>query len=127
MKKRILIAEDNPANQVLFKDLLTFHGFDVFTVANGKECLDSIDRVKPDLILMDIQMPVMNGTAAILALKQLPMNQHIKIVALTSFAMDGDKEKFLELGVNLYLSKPINTRKFPEIIKNLLKEGEKDE
>lgn len=125
MKKKILIAEDNPANQVLFKDLLTFHGFEVFTVANGKECLDSIDRVKPDLIIMDIQMPVMNGTAAILALKQSPENQYIKIVALTSFAMDGDKEIFLELGADLYLSKPINTREFPEIIKNLLKEGER--
>lgn len=124
MKKRILITEDNIANRVLLEDLLTFHGFEVFTVANGQECLDSIDQVMPDLILMDIQMPVMNGTAAMLALKQSPATQNIKIVALTSFAMTGDKEKFLKLGADVYLSKPINTRELPKIIKNLLNEGE---
>jgi len=123
MKKRILITEDNKANQVLLEDLLTLHGFEVFTAANGKECLESIDHVKPDLILMDIQMPVMNGTAAILALKQLPGTQNIKIAALTSYAMAGDKEKFLKLGADVYLSKPINTRELPRIIKNLLQGG----
>ena len=75
----------------------------------------------PDLILMDIQMPGMDGTAACRILKGAPETSEIKIIALTSFAMQGDEEKFIAAGFDGYLSKPINTRELPILIKQWLK------
>lgn len=74
----------------------------------------------PDLILMNLQRPVMNGYSAIEILKADPETKHLKIIAVTSFAMIGDREKILEAGDDDYISKPLNTRKLPEIVKRIL-------
>ena len=74
----------------------------------------------PDLILLDIQMPVMNGYTVIRELRKTPELRKIKIIAVTSFAMKGDREKALQAGFDEYVTKPIDTRKFPELVKQIL-------
>jgi len=122
MPRKILIVEDNTNNRSLFKDILTFHGYEVSEAVDGQDGVDQARKLMPDLILMDIQMPGMNGMTAGSLLKSDPATAHLKIIALTSFAMQGDREKFLEAGFDGYLSKPINTRELPGQIKQWLGE-----
>jgi CheY-like chemotaxis protein len=112
MSHKILIVEDNENNRCLFRDILSFHGYEV-SVVLARE-------LKPDLILMDIQMPGMDGMTAGGILKGDPATSGLKIVALTSFAMRGDKEKILAAGFDGYLSKPISTRELPGLVKRWL-------
>ena len=116
MPRKILIVEDNAKNRSLFRDILTFHGYEVSEAVDGQDGVDQARKLMPDLILMDIQMPGMDGLTAGSILKGDPATATLKIVALTSFAMQGDREKFLEAGFDGYLSKPINTRKLPGLI-----------
>ncbi len=120
MAKKILIVEDNEANRKLMKDILKFYGYSIVEATDGKEGIDAAKAHTPDVILMDIQMPVMNGYEAIKILKNDPNTRQIKIVAITSFAMVGDKEKILQAGADDYITKPINTRELPKIIKRIL-------
>lgn len=120
MSHRILIVEDNENNRGLFRDILTFHGYEVSVAADGREGVALARELMPDLILMDIQMPGMDGMTAIGILKGDPATSRLKIIALTSFAMRGDQEKFLGSGFDDYLSKPIDTRELPRIIKDHL-------
>jgi CheY-like chemotaxis protein len=122
MPQKILIVEDNENNRSLFRDILTFHGHQVSVASDGQEGVALARQLMPDLILMDIQMPGMDGMTAGSILKSDPQTSRLKIIALTSFAMQGDKEKFLAAGFNGYLAKPINTRKLPDLIKQWLKE-----
>lgn len=106
---RILIAEDNPVNQMISMKLVKHMGFHADAVASGKEALDALNERPYDLILMDCQMPIMDGyeaTMAIRASKTLP-NPQITIIAMTANAMDGDREQCLKVGMNDYISKPI--------------------
>lgn len=119
-KKKILIVEDNEKNRVLVRDILSFHGYSVLEAADGTEGLEIAVEHKPDLILMDIQMPVMDGLTAIKALRDISETREIKVIALTSFAMKGDKEKIMGAGFDGYITKPINTRQLPEIVKKSL-------
>lgn len=116
MPGRILIVEDNENNLSLFRDILTFHGYEVVVASDGQEGLALARELMPDLILMDIQMPGMDGMTAGRILKGDPATSRLKIIALTSFAMQGDQEKFLAAGFDGYLSKPVNTRELPLII-----------
>jgi two-component system cell cycle response regulator DivK len=123
MAKKILIVEDIPINRRLLRDILTYHGYEVIEAENGEEAVRIAREQKPDLIIMDLQMPVMNGYGAIKVLKSDPVTKNIKILAVTSFAMAGDREKALEIGVDDYIEKPINTRELPERVKRLLSEN----
>ncbi|GLI53486.1 response regulator [Thermodesulfovibrio yellowstonii] len=124
MSYKILICEDNEKNRKLMKDLLEYHGYEVYLAENGKEGIEMAKRVKPDLILMDMQMPVLDGFEAIKKIRQDKEIKHIKIISVTSFAMPTDKERVLQAGADYYIAKPIDTRALPEIIKKVI-EGQK--
>jgi len=125
MPHKILIVEDNENNLRLLRDILTFHGYDVSVATDGLEGVNLARQLMPDLILMDIQMPGLDGMTAGCILKGDPATNRLKIVALTSFAMQGDQEKFLTAGFDGYLAKPISTRELPGLVKRWLgEEGE---
>ena len=118
-KTKILLVEDNIINQKLALRLLEKFGFQSDAVANGKEAVDALKMTDYDLVLMDIQMPVMDGhkaTATIRDPESDVKNHHVKIVALTAHAMKGDREKCLESGMDDYLTKPINPNELYSII-----------
>jgi len=120
---KILIVEDNEKNRTLVKDVLEYHGYEIIEARDGKEGIKMAKEHKPDLILMDIQMPVMDGITAGRILKNDPETKDIKIIALASFAMKGDKEKILKAGFDDYIAKPIDTRKLSGYIERLLGKG----
>ena len=122
MPHKILIVEDNENNRNLLWDILTFHGYEVSVAADGQEGVALARELIPDLILMDIQMPGMDGITAGGILKEDPATSGLKIIALTSFAMRGDHENFLAAGFDGYLSKPISTRELPDLVKRWLEE-----
>jgi two-component system, cell cycle response regulator DivK len=124
MSQKILIAEDNENNRKLQVDILRYHGYEVIEATDGREAVETARAEVPDLIIMDIQMPVMDGISAARILKSDPATKGIKMIALTSFAMKGDREKFMEAGFDDYIAKPIDTRQLPVIVKKyLLKQG----
>jgi len=116
MGKTILVVEDALLNIKLIREILTYRGDTVFEAANGREGIDLAIEKKPDLILMDIQMPVMNGMEATQLIKANPATRHIPIVALTGYAMDGDKKRMLEAGCDGYLSKPFKIKELLQAI-----------
>ena len=122
MAKKILIVEDNVVNRVLMQDLLTYHGYEILEAGDGAEGIEKARKYKPDLILMDMQMPIMDGIQAVARLKADPKTRDIKIISLTAFAMKGDRERFLRAGCDEYVAKPINTRELPKLVKRLLAE-----
>jgi CheY-like chemotaxis protein len=120
MASRVLIVEDNAQNRLLMVDILRAHGFEVLEAKDGEEGIALAKANKPDLILLDMQMPVMDGLEAARRLKADPETAFIKIVAVTSFAMKGDRERILAAGVDEYMAKPIDTRQLPLLIRRLL-------
>jgi two-component system cell cycle response regulator len=120
MPKKILVIEDNEANRMLVRQILKYHGYEVLEAADGAAGLEMAREHMPDLILLDLQMPVMGGFAVIRELRETPELSKLKVIAVTSFAMKGDREKALEAGFDEYVTKPIDTRKFVEIVKNIL-------
>ncbi len=120
MKKTALIVEDDERNRRLFRDLLSLKGFEVLEAGNGKEGVETARAQRPDLILMDIQMPVMDGMEAIRILKADPGTRDIPILAVTSYAMDEEKEKIRATGCDGYICKPFDTREFLEWISRYL-------
>ncbi len=120
--RTILIVEDELQNRKLFRDVLQYSGYTVFEAMNGKEGVALANQHLPDLILMDIQMPVMDGLSATRILKQNETTRDIMVVALTANAMPGDKEKILEAGCHDYISKPFRLHEFLEKIKEYLPE-----
>jgi CheY-like chemotaxis protein len=121
--RTILIVEDGSQNRKLFRDVLQYRGYTVLEAMNGQEGIALAKQHQPDLILMDIQMPVMDGLSATRILKQNETTQHIMVVALTANAMPGDKEKILEAGCHDYISKPFHLHEFLEKIKEYLPEN----
>ena len=118
--EKILIVEDNPLNMELAHDLLEAHGYVVFE-ANTAPAGIEVARTQPlDLVLMDVQLPGMDGLAATRILRQDAALSGLKIIALTTHAMKGDEQKVLEAGCNGYISKPIDTRQFPAQIATYL-------
>jgi two-component system, cell cycle response regulator DivK len=107
IKPKILIVEDNQANLELFLDILEMGGYDCLYASEGPEAIEIADREIPDLILLDIQLPGMDGLAVIKALRSMPNTKDIKTIALTAYAMKGDREMFLKEGFDGYLSKPV--------------------
>jgi two-component system cell cycle response regulator DivK len=120
MAKTILVVEDNEANQQLMVALLGHYGYEVLEASNGSEALSIVQRYHVDLIMMDMQMPIMSGYEAVEALRQDERTSAIKILAVTSFALSEEKQKILETGVNGFIVKPIDTRKLPRIVEQML-------
>lgn len=126
--EKILVVEDNQMNLELASDLLEAHGYRVVPAKGGREALEVAKRDQPDLILMDVQLPEMDGLEATRLLKQGESTKHIIVVALTAHAMLGDEEKACEAGCSGYIPKPINTREFAGVIAGFLgKSAEKKE
>lgn len=117
---RILLAEDNEANITTFTSYLSVKGFEVAVAHDGLEAIEKTKAELPDLIIMDIQMPKMNGLEAIQAIKAEEMTRHIPIIAVTALAMAGDEEACLAAGANAYLSKPVSMAELVETINNQL-------
>ena len=120
MKKRILIVEDNEQNLYLATFLLEQNGYEVIAAQNGLEAIDKTLLEKPDLILMDIQLPEINGYEATKRIKSMTEVRHIPIVALTSYAMPGDREKALAIGCVGYIEKPFDPETFLSEIEKYL-------
>ena len=122
MTEKILLIEDNEQNRILMRQILVRKGYDLLEAKDGLTGLEMARAHIPALILLDIQMPVMNGFMVIRELRNDVELRKIKVIAVTSFAMKGDKEKALEAGFDEYVTKPIDTRTFPELIKQILTE-----
>jgi CheY-like chemotaxis protein len=110
--RRILLVEDNEANQLLASSVLELSGFAVDVAGDSTEARDILGRKSPDLILMDVQLPGLDGLSFVKQLKAEAATAHIPIVALTALAMAGDRERTLAAGCDGYIAKPINTRTF---------------
>jgi len=119
-KEAILIVDDNPVNMKLIRILLTGEGYDARTAADAGEALEVLKGFNPRLILMDIQLPGMDGLELTRRLKADPLTRDIRILGLTAYAMKGDEEKILAAGCDGYVSKPIDTRTLPELISHYL-------
>jgi len=111
--KKIAVIDDTAGNLMLFSALLEVHGAEVMTAASGREFLAQLPGLSPDLILLDIQMPDMDGYAVFDQLRKNSATLHTPVVALTAHVMSGDREKILELGFSGYIAKPLDTRDFP--------------
>ena len=120
MPKRVLIVEDNELNMKLFNDLLEANGYGTIQTRSGVEAVELVRQHKPDLILMDIQLPEVSGLEVIRWLKDDEATRHIPVIAVTAFAMKGDEEKIRQGGCEAYLSKPISVVKFLETVRNFL-------
>ena len=120
MAKKVLIVEDNELNMKLFHDLLDAQGYETLQVREGLQALAAAREHRPDLILMDIQLPEISGLEVTKWLKEDDDLSHIPVVAVTAFAMKGDEERIREGGCEAYISKPISVAHFLETIKCLL-------
>ena len=122
--KTVLIVEDNELNMKLFHDLLESYGYDTLGTRNGIEALELARTHRPDLILMDIQLPDVSGLEVTKWIKGDPELCRIPVVAVTAFAMNGDEERIRQGGCEAYLSKPISIAKFMETVRSFLSVAE---
>ncbi|HEY7064067.1 MAG TPA: response regulator [Chloroflexota bacterium] len=122
----ILIVEDNEKNMKLVRDLLQFKGYRTLEADNANEGIALATEHQPQLILMDIQLPDMDGVAALGRLKAEPATAPIPVVALTAFAMKDDEARFLDAGFDGYLVKPINIRELPEQVRQYCERGRQE-
>jgi two-component system cell cycle response regulator DivK len=113
----ILIVEDNEKNRKLFRDVLQFKGFRTLEAGTAEQGLALAGEHQPDLVLMDIQLPDIDGVAALARLRSDAATAGLSVVALTAFAMKEDRERFSSAGFDGYLVKPINIREFPEQVR----------
>jgi CheY-like chemotaxis protein len=117
---KVLIAEDNAVNRELLRELLEARGYDVVEACDGQEALAVIERAEPDILLLDIGMPVLDGFGVVRALRENPRLAMLPAVAVTAYAMQGDREKILSSGFDGYLSKPVDARVLAEELDRVL-------
>jgi two-component system, cell cycle response regulator DivK len=110
MSKCILVVEDQPDNRRILRDLLNNAGYELIEAESGEEALTAVEAQRPDLILMDIQLPVMDGYEATWRIRSNPELKSIPIIAVTSYALAGDEAKALAVGCNAYVTKPFSPR-----------------
>ncbi|MBP0578851.1 response regulator [Labrys portucalensis] len=122
MAKKVLIVEDNELNMKLFHDLLEANGYDIVETRSGINVMNLAREHRPDLILMDIQLPEVSGLEVTRWLKDDDELKSIPVVAITAFAMKGDEERIRQGGCEAYLSKPISVAKFLETVRGFLGE-----
>ncbi len=120
MKEKILIVEDNPQNMRLIEMVLGAKGYTLLRATDGEEALDMAMTERPDLIIMDVWLPKMDGLEVTRRLRETPAFSRTPIIGVTAYAMKGDREKVIESGCDAYLSKPIDTRELPEVIAEML-------
>jgi two-component system, cell cycle response regulator DivK len=120
---KILIAEDNATNRELFRELLEARGYAVDEACNGPEALRMLEQAQPDLLLLDIGMPVLDGFAVVRAIRKNPRLAALPVLAVTAYAMQGDRERILNSGFDGYLSKPINAKLLVKELDRLLHKG----
>lgn len=114
--KMVLVVEDNPLNMKLIRSLLQLGDFDMIEAPDAESGIELAKKIKPDLILMDIQLPGMDGLSATQLIKNDPSLNKVPIVAITSYAMHGDEQKAKSAGCSGYIAKPIDTRSFLDTI-----------
>ena len=122
-RPRVLIVDDTPMNVILAQEVLRADDFEVASAADGQEAVQQIRAFRPDLVLMDIQLPGVDGLELARGIKAEPATQHIVVVAFTAFAMRGDEAKMRAAGCDGYVSKPIDVNKFAAQIRSMLPSG----
>jgi CheY-like chemotaxis protein len=120
MAQPILIVDDNPTNLKLVRVLLEGEGFDVRTAVDAAEAIQAIAAERPSLLLLDLQLPGMDGLQLTRRLKADPVTRGIQILAMTAYAMKGDEERARAAGCDGYVTKPIDTRALPELLRRYL-------
>jgi two-component system cell cycle response regulator DivK len=118
--KKVLIAEDNPVNRELLRELLEIRGYAVTESSNGEQALDQIAKTQPDILLLDLGMPVLDGFETIKRIRTDPEFKSLPVLAVTAYAMQGDQERILTSGFDGYLSKPINSLLLDQELNRLL-------
>lgn len=126
-RKKVLVIEDNDLNMKLVVALLSISHFEVIKAANAEQGLQLARKERPGLILMDIQLPGMDGLTATRLIKEDKELKDIPVIALTSYAMQGDEQKAFAAGCTRYIPKPIDTRKFIEVVEEFLGEDPLDQ
>jgi two-component system, cell cycle response regulator DivK len=120
--KTVLIAEDNPVNRELLRELLENRGYAVLEACNGEEALAVVEQARPDILLLDIGMPVLDGFGTIKKIRENLGFKSLPVLAVTAYAMQGDQEKILNSGFDGYLSKPVNSQSLTKELDRLLHE-----
>ncbi len=118
--KKILLVEDDVMNMRLAQHILEVEGYTVLKAATAQEALDQIKSTLPDLILMDVQLPDIDGMTVVRVLRENARTRDITILALTAYAMKGDRERILQMGCNGYIAKPINVQDFINTVRRFL-------
>jgi two-component system cell cycle response regulator DivK len=121
---KILIVDDDAKTRKLLRAVLQNSGYEIIEAENGEQGIKLAKENIPVLILMDIEMPVMDGMSAFKVIRADESTKNIPVIALTSYAMKGDKEKFLAEGFDNYISKPIDVKEFMKIVKKHIKDSE---
>jgi two-component system, cell cycle response regulator DivK len=120
---RILVVEDNPKNMRLVRDVLEFSGYEVIEATTGEDGVRLAEVERPHLILMDLQLPGIDGAEALRRIRVGREGQDVPVVAVTAFAMDEDRNRAFDSGFDGYLEKPINVRRFPQQVRDFLDRG----
>jgi len=118
---KVLVAEDNPVNRELLRELLEAWGYNVIEAADGREALKTIELNHPEILLLDIGMPTLDGFAVMREIRKNPSLTTLTVLAVTAYAMQGDREYILKAGFDGYLSKPINARDLASELERLLR------
>lgn len=121
-QRRILVVEDNPKNLKLVRDVLTYSGFEVIEATCGEDGVRLAQEERPDLILMDLQLPGIDGREALRQIREVK-ESHVPVVAVTAFAMTEDRERAFESGFDGYVEKPISVRALPQQVRDFLQLG----
>ena len=120
---RILVVEDNPKNLKLVRDVLTFSGYEVIEASSGEDGVRLAEEACPDLILMDLQLPGIDGAEALRQIRVNDKNHGVPVVAVTAFAMNEDRARAYASGFNGYVEKPISARSLPQMVEDFLTMG----
>ena len=117
--KKVLVVDDDPINRKVAREALSIYSHEVIEAKNGEESIIMAKKLVPDVILMDIQMPGINGTEAMKKIREQPGLNKIPIIAITAYAMKGDREKLLNEGFSGYISKPVSIRELLKLVESL--------
>jgi len=123
--RKILIVEDNPQNMNLVEMTLRAGRYALLKATDGEKAMKIAVKDKPDLIIMDIHLPKLSGLEVTKKIRQMPALSHIPVVAVTAYAMRGDREKVIDAGCDAYLSKPVNTRELRRLVAEMLRRRHK--
>lgn len=122
-ESRILVVEDNPKNLKLMRDVLTYAGYEVIEATSGEDGVRMAGEASPDLVLMDLQLPGIDGAEALRRIRSSEVNPDVPVVAVTAFAMNEDRERAFEAGFTGYVEKPISVRGLPQQVRDFLRLG----